>query len=139
MKYMSMIGIVFLVLIAGCKSKDAAMLNAERVDESRAVIESSISDPERRSTMLEIVDSMETRMTDIGAEVSSLRQQIVEANRDYSTTRADLELLYNELEKRVVLLTTTVKDHSLKLRAQCSESEWAQLVDTKTETFNFSF
>lgn len=139
MKYMRLIGIVFLVLIAGCKSKGTALLNAERVAESRAIIESSISDPERRSTMLEIVDAMEAQMTDVGAEVRALRQQIVEANRNYATTRADLELLYDELGKRVILLTTTVKDHSLKLRAQCSASEWTQLVDTKTETFNFSF
>jgi hypothetical protein len=78
-------------------------------------------------------------MMDIGAEVTALRLQIVEANRDYDTTRADLELLYGELGKRAERLVATVKEHSLDLRMHCSESEWAKLADTKTQTLGFSF
>ena len=139
MKFTSISIAVFLALITGCKSTDSTGLNPERVDEARAIIESTIEEPERRTTMMAIVDSMEIQVTGIGAEVTELRLQIVEANQDYDTTRADLELLYAELGKRAERLVATVKEHSLELRGHCSESEWAQLTNTKTQTLEFRF
>jgi regulator of replication initiation timing len=139
MKFTSILVVALLVLNTGCKSTDSTGLNPERVDETRAIIASAIEDSQRRATMLAIVDSMESQITEIGAEVGELRQQIVEANREYDTTRADLELLYAELEKRVERITATLKEHSLDLRRNCTASEWAKIVDTKTETFGFSF
>ena len=139
MKFSSILMAVLLALITGCKSTDSTGLNPERVDETRAVIESIIEEPDRRMTMLAVVDSMENKVTDIGAEVTDIRLQIVEANQDYDTTRGDLEVLYTELGKRAERLVATVKKHSLELRMHCSETEWAQLTDTKTQTFDFSF
>lgn len=139
MKFTSIFIAALLALITGCKSTDSSGLNPERVNEARAIIETTIEEPERRTAMMTIVDSMETQVTEIGAEVTDLRLQIVEANQDYDTTRADLEVLYAELGKRAGQLVATVKEHSLELRGHCSKSEWAELADSKTKTLKFSF
>ena len=123
----------------GCKSKDSFVLNPDRVDETRSAIRSSVEDPARCDAMLAIVNAMEGEVTAAGSEVKELRQQIVEANRNYDTTREELEQLYADLGVQAERLATSVKVHSLQLREQCTESEWNRITSHKTKAFEFNY
>lgn len=126
--------------LAGCKSgEETSGLNLERVDESRHAILSTVPEPERRMAMLAIVDSMQAELKAVGADVLRLRQKIVEENRDYDTTRDDLEALYAQLGSQLETLTDSVTKHSLQLREHCSKSEWKKITSHETEAFQFKF
>ncbi len=132
--------LLFLLMFAGCKSgKKTFGLNPERVDETRHVILSAIQEPDRRMAMLSIVDSMQAEVKAVEADVLELRQKIVEENRDYDTTREELEALYAELGSHLETLTDSVTKHSLQLRGHCSKGEWKKITSHETEAIHFEF
>ena len=128
-----------LALLVGCKSSNTFGLNPERVGETRSAILSTINDPDRSADMLAIVDAMEVEVNAIGAETLDLRQRIVVADRDYDTTRADLEKLYADLGTLIGRLGVTAKVHSLLLREQCTKAEWREIISDESKTFEFSY
>ncbi len=130
----------FLLTLSGCKSGEKTFgLNPERVDETRHAILSTIREPNRRMTMLAIVDSMQADVKSVEADVVELRQKIAEENRDYDTTREELEVLYAELSSQLKTVTASVTKYSLQLREHCSKSEWKKIASHETEAIHFEF
>jgi len=125
--------------LAGCKSKDSLGLNPERVDKTRAAIQAEIPDAERRHAMLAVVDSFQADVQKPLKEVKAIRLQIVEANRDYDTTREQLQQLYDELGILLDRQGKSVKEHSLKLRTLCSEAEWDEIFDHDDKAIEFKY
>ncbi|MDF7822943.1 hypothetical protein P4B35_02880 [Pontiellaceae bacterium B12227] len=126
-------------LAAGCKSTGDFGMNAARQDQTRNAIQASIASPERRNIMMGVVDVLERDCKTIENRALGLRRQISEANRNYETPRAQLELLYSRLGELTVQFGETVKMRSLELRALCSRDEWKQIASHKTQAIHFTF
>ncbi len=131
--------LVVVLAVAGCRSNESFGLNPERLEETRSAIEATIREPERRVAMLTSMDSFQMEVQKIIAEVTTIRLKIVEANRDYDTTREQLQQLYDELGGQLDRLGDTVKAYSLKLRALCSEAEWDGIFDHDDKAFGFKY
>lgn len=125
--------------VVGCKSNDTFGVNTNRVETTRSAIESIIPESDRREVMLAIVVSFEKSVMAIETEALDVREQIIEANRDYDTTREELEVLYARLGELVVELGDTAKVNSLALRELCSEEEWKRIADDKSVLVEFKF
>ena len=126
--------------LAGCKSTEESFgLNPERVDKTRAAIQAEIPDAERRHAMLAVVDSFPADVQKPLKEIKAIRLQIVEANRDYDTTREQLQQLYDELGILLDRQGKSVKEHSLKLRTFCSEAEWDEIFAHGDKAFEFKY
>lgn len=130
---------LLLAGLYGCKSKDVFGLNLERVDETRAVIQSEIPDAKRAADMLAVVDAYEADAKAIINDVKATRVEIVEANRKYDTTREDLQKLYDQLSEKLAALAESAKQNSLKLRTLCSEEEWEDIFDHDDRMLNFTY
>jgi len=126
--------------LTSCKSAEKTLgLTPERLDKTRAAIQVEIPDAERRQAMLALVDSFQADVQEIIEEVKAIRLQIVEANRDYDTTREQLQKLYAGLGAQLERLGNTTKEHSLKLRALCSEAEWDEIFAHDDKAFEFKY
>ena len=129
-----------LASLTGCKSAEKAFgLNPERIDKTRATIASEIPDAERQQAMLAVIADFEKEALAISDEVTALRAKIVEANRDYDTTREQLQKLYDGLGVQLERLGSTTKEYSLKLRTLCSEEEWETVFAHDDDAVNFKF
>ena len=129
-----------LASLMGCKSSEKSFgLNPERLDKTHAAIQSEIPDAERRQAMLAVVAEFEVEAQSISDEVKALRAEIVEANRDYDTTREQLQKLYDGLGVQLGRLGNATKEHSLKLRTLCSEAEWEEIFDHDDDAVEFKF
>jgi len=125
--------------LAGCSSKVTFGINRGRVDETRKGIETVIADPERRAKIQAIVDSYVADAEIITEEIITLRADIVEKNRDYDTTREELEALYDELEGQLDRLIEAAAEHGAELRKLCSEDEWEEIFDHGDDMLNFKY
>ena len=125
--------------LTGCQSKVAFGINTGRVDKTRSAIEKTIDEPERRAAILELINRFEQEAKIANDETIAIRAQIIEANRDYDTTREDLEKLYDELEVLLQRQADTAKRISMDARKLCSEEEWKKIAAHRTEVINFKF
>ena len=131
---------IFLMLAgvaAGCKSTRDFGLQEDRVDKTRRLIEKAVPDGEQRKAMLAVVDSLQREMEGIETRALTLRDQIVEMNRNYDVSRPEMEPLYSRLGGLTVQLGNAA--NSLELRALCSQAEWRQIAAHKTESVHFTF
>lgn len=71
--------------------------------------------------------------------VKSLREQIVEENADYATSREKLERLYAELGEQTQLIADTLRDRHFELKAMCTPEEWAAIMPTNPGLVRFGF
>jgi hypothetical protein len=125
--------------LAGCSSKVTFGLNMGRVSETREGIETVITDPDRRAQMQAVVDAYITEAEAIAEEVRILRADIVEKNRDYSTSRGELEALYDEIGEQLNELIAAAAEHGAELRKLCSEDEWEKIFDHDDNLLNFTY
>ena len=88
---------------------------------------------------LNLVESYENEMTEIGAETLATRLKIVEANQNYDTTRVELEALYAQLNALAQKLGDTVKQYSQEAREHCSEEEWGKIATQRADAINFNY
>ena len=127
-----------LVGLTSCKSSEKTLgLNPERINKTRATIQIEIPDVERRQAMLALMDSFQADIQEIIEEVKTIRLQIVEANRDYDIPREQLQKLYDGLGIQLERVGNSTKEHSLKLRALCSEAEWDEIFDHDEKAVEF--
>lgn len=133
-----MIGLVGSCLL-GCSSKVTFGLNMGRVEKTRSSIDELIQDPVRRGEMHAVVDSYTSKAEALSVDVKTIRQEIVEKNRDFDTTRAELQDLYDQLNDKLDQLLDLARDHSMKLRAMCSEEEWEDIFDHEDDLMNFTY
>lgn len=135
-------GVMFvwvLLFLPGCRSKVAIGVNRGRVQTTRSSIEALQTDPERREAMLAVVESFEQSVLAIENEAQETRRQIIELNRDYDTTREELEQLYARLGALMKELGEVVKVNGLAMRELCSEEEWKRIATDKSALIEFSF
>ena len=130
---------LMLVVLSGCKSKVAFGINTGRVDKTRSAIEKTINEPERRAAILELVDRFEQGAKAASEEAVAIRAQIIEVNRNYDTTREELETLYDELGRLLQKQADTAKQLSMEARKLCTEEEWKKITAHRTDAVNFKF
>ena len=123
----------------GCSSKMTFGLNWNRVEKTRSSIDEIIEDPVQRGEMHALVDSYAAKAGKITDDVKAIRLQIVEQNRDYDTTRAELQGLYDQLNDKLGQLLDLARDHSMKLRAMCSAAEWEDIFEHEDDLVNFKY
>ena len=132
-----------MLVIAGltsCKSTEKSFgLSSERLDKTRAAIQTEIPDAERRQAMLDGIAAYEMEVQAIFDETKALRVKIAEANRDYDTTREQLQELYDGIGIQLERLGDSVKTHSFGLRKLCSEAEWDRIFDHDGDAVVFKF
>jgi hypothetical protein len=126
-KPLTTFSLIFLIVLAGCKSKDAEVLTWTPNEETHQHIESVIANLERRNAMLAIMDSFNAEMESIADAVKVQREKILMANAKYDTTREELQRMYDELNAKVGQLGDAAKTHSFELRTHCSEAEWEKI------------
>lgn len=139
MKCKMIVVVASLMLFSGCRSKVGFGVNRGQIKDTGSVIETVIPEPERQDALLKIVENYKQDATAIEKEAIELRQQIVELNRAYETTREELEAKYSRLAELTKALGDTVKKYSMQARALCSEEEWKRIAPKKSDPFNFEF
>jgi len=125
--------------LIGCSSKVTFGINRGRVHDTKQGIETVIAEPERRAQMQAIVDAYIAEAEAITEEVKTLRADIVEKNRDYDTTRQELQALYDEIEGKLDRLVAIAAEHGAELRSLCSEEEWEEIFDHDDALLNFKY
>lgn len=133
MKTKHFYGMIFLfaaavLQLSGCSSgKGAVGLDMEKLQDIRQAMESAIPEADRRRAMLTLVDRFETDADKMHAEAQLLHERLLEANRDYRTSREDMQQLYDEQRILTERMGNLVRDTSLELRTLCSEDEWSRI------------
>ncbi|VGO12466.1 hypothetical protein PDESU_01019 [Pontiella desulfatans] len=130
---------VLLAALTGCKTVSPEQAITKQCDENRAAIEKTIQDPERRSTMLAVMDSFETEIHAIASDSEQARKRYDTALRNYETTDAQLKELQQDVAASLGRLCSAAKTHSLELRKHCSAEEWEQLTAHYHELKNIAF
>lgn len=123
--------------LTGCSSKVTFGINRGQVHDTKQGIETVIAEPERRAQMQAIVDAYIAEAEAITEEVKTLRAEIVEKNRDYDTTRGELQALYDDIAEQLDRLVATAAEHAEQLRSLCSEEEWEEIFDHDEALLNF--
>lgn len=139
MKCKMIVIVASLMLFSGCRSKVGFGINRGQIKDTGSVIETVISEPERQAALLKIVENYKQDAGEIEKEAIELRLQIVELNRNYDTTREELDARYSRLAELTKQLGDTVKKYSMQARALCSEDEWKRIAPKKNDPFNFEF
>jgi hypothetical protein len=129
--------VVVSACLLGCSSKGTFGMNWGRVDETRSGIEKVIAEPDRRVALYAVIDSYVAKAGTLTDEVTVIRTDIVEKNRDYDTTREDLQKQYDELAEKLDDLLDLARDHGEQLRTLCSEEEWEEIFDHSDKLMNF--
>ena len=106
---MLVLGLI-LIGLTSCSSKATFGLNWGRVDETRMGIDQLIAEPERRVAMHAVVDAYATEAKEIMAEIKADREKIVEKNRDYDTSREELQALYDHIHHKLDQLIALARD-----------------------------
>lgn len=130
---------LFLIGLTGCSSKATFGLNWGRVDDTRQGIDELVADPERSAAMHAVVDGYATEAKEIMAEIKADREEIVEKNRNYDTTREELQELYDHIHNKLDQLIALARDRSMEMRQLCSEEEWNEIFEDNDEFMNFEF
>ena len=135
---MLVLGLI-LIGLTSCSSKATFGLNWGRVEESRASIDKVIAEPERRAEVHAVVDAYVADAGKIADEVKAIRMEIVEKNREYDTTREELQALYDQIESKLDQLVATAAEHGAELRKHCSKAEWEEIFDHDDDMVNFKY
>jgi hypothetical protein len=98
-----------------------------------------VADADRREAVHALINSYEQEMKEIGAKAIAIRKEIVVANRDYDTSREELDALYGQLGALVVQMGEAAQRCSVQARTHCSQEEWKAITSHKTQPFNFTF
>jgi hypothetical protein len=139
MKRLLLCSIAALLSLSGCKSNDSVGLNKGPAAKTRETITSTISDPARVTSMLAVMDAYQSDTAMTTATIKKIRQQIVDASADYSTTRKALEKLYSQLNTQVTALGNTFRDRNFELRKLCSADEWRSIAAGNKALVEFRF
>lgn len=141
MKSLMLTFAALMLLLIGCTSNEPRSLgmDPEKVEETREAIQSVVPDTVRATKMVAVLDEFAAEAKSLAQDAEAIQQKIVEANRDYATTRAQLEELYNDRVQVTQQLGDCIRDHSLRLRALCSEDEWNRIIDEIGDDVEFNF
>ena len=127
------------LMSAACSSKVTFGLNWSRLEKTRESIEDIIDDPGRRASMLAVIDAYKKDAEQITEEITVIRREIVEINRDYDTTREGLQALYDQLADRLDQMIVLARDLSMEMRTICSEAEWERIFRQKENWIIFPY
>ena len=127
--------LLVIICIVGCRSDDVSGPSWENLDTTRKNITRKIDDPQRAEQLLALVDAHEIKVAAITDEVELIRQELERKNRDYTSSRAELQALYDKLYAKLDQVLATIRDDSLEMKQLCSEEEWQGIFAHRKQRF----
>jgi septal ring factor EnvC (AmiA/AmiB activator) len=124
-----------MICIVGCRSDDVSGPTWENLETTRKNIAREIDDPQRAEQLLALVDSHEIKVAAITDEVELIRQELERKNRDFTSSRAELQTLYDQLYAKLDQVLATIRDDSLEMKQLCSEEEWQGIFAHRKQRF----
>ena len=116
--------VVLVLGLAGCKSDDHLESLEGNPEKTRENIVKEVDDPERVEQLLALVDTHEEKVAAIKEEVTVIREELARKNRDFNTSRSELQALYEQLYAKLDILLAAIRDDSMQMKQLCSEEEW---------------
>ena len=123
----TMIAVLLLAGLAGCKTTTPDAMIEKQCDENRTAIQKTITDAERQAAMLAVIDDFEFQIRAIASDSKDARKRYDDALRNFNTTDAQLEVIQSEVASCLERLCAASTSHSLELRKQCSAEEWEKI------------
>lgn len=127
--------LLIMICIVGCRSDEVSGPTWENLETTRKNIAREIDDPQRAEQLLALVDSHEIKVAVITDEVELIRQELERKNRDFTSSRAELQALYDQLYAKIDQVLATIRDDSLEMKQQCSEEEWQGIFAHRKQRF----
>ena len=138
-RYSTRIGLSLALVLAaawlvGCGGEPVAREDqqAAAFADLRAAIEETITDEQRRTEVLTIVDSLENDIDELTALLVRRRTELRELNANYDATREDFDRFTSEMEARIRRnRQQALRTHNEIVSAVTAE-EWATLEKAQT-------
>ena len=117
------------VVVSCSSSPPRVALSEETAEEWYALVDETISEPQRAERVRELGKQLIDLTHSIQEDVKAMSGQAMELNAEYGATEADLEALIDTFAEKRSPKLQRYKDLIFALRAEVSEDEWEALLD----------
>ena len=134
--FLSALGICLLV---GCSSPETpkATVNDARIKDVKERINKHVKDADRATAMHAIVNELRAGLENYQISINAKRNALIQANRNYATTRQELEEIYDSMNGEIVEMMTYAQDAHFRLKQLATETEWNGVAGGRKKLFGF--
>ena len=104
------------------------------MNEHRSLIEKNISDEDRKSQMLKVVDDLQIEVKEFYSYYEKHKADLHSLHKSYDTTPAQFEENYNEFLPKYKKFLTAIVSKRTELQDLTTEEEWKE-ISKITKTF----
>ncbi len=136
----SILILITALCLLGCSSsKDTHLeISDKRIDEVNARIDKTIADSARAQALKDVVARLDRQLKVHAASLDQKRVALVTASADYTTTRSDLEALYDGINAETRAIMTLLKEAYGAMAHQVTPEEWGSIIRGKKRLFELN-
>jgi len=122
------IGLITIImsLMGGGSGADHVTL-LEMLSETSSLVEEHVEDLVRSAAAEEILQTMQTAVTSTTTEIQARKATFITVDRDYNSTRADFQVVVDDVNEIWMAMERSLIDGYMKLRGQITAGEWARI------------
>jgi hypothetical protein len=130
--------LTLFLAVAGCgklKKKEPATFEPGQkwLQDMRTHINKVITDTDRKSQLLGVVDQFEQEMEDMDLAVQRYNKKIFAVDSDYNSTAEDFRNVFNDFHQEKILFQKRFLDLRFKMVDLTTPEEWKKLADISSE------
>ena len=126
--------IIGLAACSGSKTETDRSGGEEPLNEHRALIEKNISDKDKKSQMLKVVDDLQIEVKEFYTYYEKHKANLSSIHSSYDTKPAQFEENYNEFLPKYKKFLTAIVSKRMELQDLATEEEWKE-ISKITKTF----
>jgi hypothetical protein len=126
--------IIGLAACSGSKTEPDRSGGEEPLNEHRALIEKNISDENKKSQMLKVVDDLQIEVEEFYTYYEKHKANLLSLHSSYDTKPAQFEDNYNEFLPKYKKFLTAIVSKRTELQDLATEEEWKE-ISKITKTF----
>ena len=130
----AILAIIGLTACSGSKTEPDRSGGEEPLNEHRALIEKSISDEDKKSQMLKVVDELQIEVKEFYTYYEKHKANLLSLHKSYDTKPAQFDDNYNEFLPKYKNFLTAIISKRMELQDLATEEEWKE-ISKITKTF----
>ena len=122
------------LLVPGCshfKKKDKGVNepSLEWIQDLRKGVAENISDPDKTTKMLSLLDKLELELNKMDGYVRAYYETLFSTDADYGATRDEFQRIVDDFNTKIMTMRGTMIDIQFEMRALATREEWKALSD----------
>lgn len=131
-------GLLLVLVLAGCgmfKKKDTKQFEPGQawLEDMRSHINKSISDNDRKSRLLEVVNQFELELRNLDRSVQRYYQKLIAVDAEYESTADDFRRAFQDLNQEKKVFRKRFMDLRFKMVDLTTPDEWNKLADISSK------